>query len=302
MEQQDILKVARDGEVVAELPKSEIIAAVSSGRLFLTDYYLEDSSNSWKPLAELIQTEPLVSKENFFQEIALGVSIILVLGLIVFVSASSNQPAATIQPAASSQPVVPQVDHAAIARSKAEATLAEVTVRVNALLPKFIAREDKFQELTWYQHAYQDALLQGLYSSPPAAFVTVNVNSRGGRYIECYHFAERSIFFRHVIFLVAGVKHESRTASSHDYEVISGGVLEWCNFLDEQDRTLCGVIADAVKSGKGISCRLSGSGNRVFDWEPTSKELQMVADAVDLADALRAKREAETALSGLSGR
>lgn len=308
MEKADALKVARDGEVIAELPKSEVVAGLSSGRFLASDYYLDASSNSWRPLSDLVQSLPTARREQFPMGVALGLAALLLIGLLAIPSLSTNRPAApgqppaAIQPAASSQPVAPPVDHAAIARSKAEAALAGATDRINALLPKFIPREDKFQGMTWYKHAHHDALLQGLYSSAPAALLTVNVNSRGGRYMECYHFADRAIFFRHMIALVDGVKHESQTGSSRDYEVISGGVLEWCSFLDEQDRTLCGVMAAAARSGKGVSCRLSGSGNRVFDWEPTSKELQMVADSVDLADALRSKREAEEALSRLGGK
>jgi len=71
--------------------------------------------------------------------------------------------------------------------------------------------------------------------------------------LECYYFDNRALFFSWVTFLVDGVKYDTRTATSGDYEVIYRGTLEWRNFRDDTDRMLCSTIASAAKSGKKIS-------------------------------------------------
>ena len=132
-------------------------------------------------------------------------------------------------------------------------------------------------------------------ASPPSAFLEVDVNSSGARYLISNFISDRALRYHFVLFIIDGVKQEgTRSPPKEDRSVDyiePGFFVERVYHLIEEDRKFVGVLAAAARAGKSVSCRLESlDTNRVFDWDPTPDELRVLAESVELADALRERR------------
>jgi hypothetical protein len=218
----------------------------------------------------------------------LAAVVLVVLGFLV-----ANQPKG-----GSSKVVKSASAEAEVARA-AEERLKRAELKLAELLPKFTPNTDKFAGITWYKHVDRGPLRERFLKSGQGGLLEVDVNSSGSRYMISNYVGSKPIRYQFVLFIVDGVKHKGTLGPPRDDKIIEftdNGVVERCFHLWDEDRKFLGVLAAAARSGKGVSCRLTSvDSNIVYDWDPSPDELRVLADSVELADALREKREAASA-------
>jgi hypothetical protein len=295
MQPETILQIARDGAVIDTLPFQDLPAALESGRLLRTDHYLDPVSNTWRSVADLIPSPAtaqspgnIVSKDGNLFYGGLAAVVLVVLGFLV-VSQPHGGDSRVIQSAATQAAEAASVEDQL---KRAELKLAELS-------PRFTSKTDKFEGITWYRHVDRDALMERFLKSGQGGLLEVDVNSSGSRYMISNYVGSTPIRYQFVLFIVDGVKQKGTLGPSSDdktTEFTDNGVVERCFHLWDEDRKFLGVLAAAARSGKAVSCRLTSVGsNIVYDWDPCPDELRVLADSVELADALREKREAASA-------
>lgn len=294
MQPDAVLQIARNGAVVDSMQAHETKAAFESGRLLPTDHYLDPASNTWREASELLpkpaESDPS-TKPHASNDFIVGAFLTGFVVIGVTVVAISQSPSSVASNAAAAAPA--NLVSPAERFRKAEQKLQE-------LLPKFVAQTDKFEGITWYRHIERDALYKRFLDSDQGALLEVYVNSAGGRYLKSSYSGPRAIRYQYVLFIVDGVKYEgTRGAPSEDKdtEFTDKGAVESICHLHEEDRKFLSVLAVAARSGKPVSCRLTSlQSNIVYDWDPSPDELRVLADCVELADALREKRQASAAV------
>lgn len=286
-----VLQIARGGSIVDNIALSDVPGALKSGRLLSSDHYLDPESNAWRPVSNLCPSVVPGSVSKSTKPKVGDFELLLIVLGGVFVALSiwySLRPGATNPPANAT-------GSAAVSTGSAAERLRRADLKVDALLPKFVATTDKFDGITWYKHVERPALRERFMASPPSAFLEVDVNSSGARYLVSNYISDRALRYHFVLFIIDGVKQEgTRSPPSEDRSVDyteSGFFVERVYHLIEEDRKFVSVLAAAARAGKPVSCRLKNfDTNRVFDWDPTPDELRVLAESVELADALRERR------------
>jgi hypothetical protein len=280
-----VLKIAREGSVIDSLKSSEALEALKSGRLLSTDYFLDTDSNTWKTVSELIQKlttaeppkTPAVSDRGRLSLVIYSIVVITFIYLVINRDSTTKRDLETT-------PTIISLEN------KAQ-NLRDAELKLQGLLPKFTSRTDKFTGSTWYSHVEAPAVYKRFLSYPgDGAMLGVEVNSVGGRYMTSYYHGE-SLNYDFVLFMVDGVSYGTLGASRDDKKLdfINRRRVEICSHLFDEDRKLLDILASAVRANKTITCRLKNfQYNEVYDWDPSPSELRVLADSVELADALRA--------------
>lgn len=301
MDHKESYSVSRDGQLLGTYSETEVREGLASGQLLGTDHFWRQGMGQWTHLSEFKPSNAQAGSKRGkkFALVAVGATLAISLAVAMGASGTSKENHAPRSSTSGELPeheITAEKKQARGAREQKAAKLRESLKacegRIGAMLVKFTAREDKFQKLTWYTHRNEDALLTKLFGNSSGGMLLVRVNSLGGRYLTSVYSGKSWIFHTQVEFRIGEnvCKTQEIPGKDNDRSMAGNKVVETCNYMSEENRNLCDVLARSAEGGNEIHYRLSGDHN-TLEKTALAEEAEAIRDSVFLADALREREK-----------